>query len=183
MDSSKPSNRRGVSRRAALRGVAAAGAAVAAGAALGSRRSPAHAHNLQPGEFQAAYEAAVNREALHYQLYQFPNIQNPIIWSNIRNGLNGSEFSFGEPPGSLAVVVQCYASGNIATYNDAMWQKYRFGEWFTVRDPQTGQPATRNIFYPRTTTGGPDLPPENPQSLVNDTGMAALMDRGVVFLT
>jgi len=167
-----------VSRRTALRGAAALGAAVAAGLVTSAR-----AHNLQPAEFQDAYEAAVGGPALHYQLYQFVNIQNPIVWQNIRNGLNGSQFSYGEPPGSLKVAVQCYATANIATYNDAIWEKYQLGAKHGVVDPATEQPATRNIFYPRTTTGGSDLPPSDPQSLWNDSGMVGLMERGVTFLT
>ena len=175
---------RGLGRRDALRGAAAAATAVAAGIALAGRPSgTARAHNMQPFEFQDAYEAAVNRPGLHYQLYQFPNIANPTLWDNIRNGLNGSQFSYGEPPGSLRVVVQAYVTGNIATYNDAIWAKYQLGAKHNVTDPQTGQPATRNIFYARKTTGGADLPPSDPQSLVNDTGMVGLMERGVVFLT
>ena len=50
-------------------------------------------------------------------------------------------------------------------------------------DPRTNQPAIRNVFYPRKTTGGADLPISDPQSLWNDAGMAALMERGVIFLT
>jgi hypothetical protein len=173
----------GLSRRAALRGAAAATAAVAAGLAMAGRPSPVRAHNLQPSEFQAAYEDAVSRPALHYQLYQFPNIQNAVIWSNIRNGLNGSQFSYGEPAGSLQVAVQGYDSGNVATYNDVIWEKYQIGAKYNIMDSRTGQPATRNIFYPRRTTGGADLPLSDPQSLNNDTGMAGLMERGVIFLT
>ncbi|MDP8924393.1 MAG: hypothetical protein M3O34_16160 [Chloroflexota bacterium] len=173
----------GLSRRAALRGAAAATAAVAAGMTLAGRATPARAHNMPLSEFQDAYEAAVSRPGLHYQLYQFPNIANPTLWDNIRNGLNGSEFSYGQPPGSLRMVVQAYVSGNIATYNDLIWEKYQLGAKHNVTDPQTGQPATRNIFYPRKTTGGADLPPSDPQSFYNDAGMAALIERGVVFLT
>jgi len=172
-----------ISRRALLRGAAAAGAAVAAGVAASAQAPAARAHNMPLDEFRERYEAAVGRPALHRQLYQFVNVNNEILWSNIRNGLNGSQFSYDEPPGSLAVVVQAYASGNIATYNDAIWDKYQLGAKHGVRDPQTGQPATRNVFYPRTTSGGADLPPSDPQGLYNDTGMAALMERGAVFLT
>lgn len=173
----------GVSRRNALRGAAAATAAVAAGLAMAAKPAPARAHNLQPSEFQAAYEDAVSRPALHYQLYQFPNILNAVLWNNIRNGLNGSQFSYGEPAGSLQVVVQGYDSGNVATYNDDIWAKYQLGAKHNIVDPRTGQPATRNVFYPRRTTGGADLPISDPQSLYNDIGMAGLMQRGVLFLT
>ena len=172
-----------ISRRALLGGAAAAGAAVAAGVMASSQAPAAQAHNMPLGQFRERYEAAVGRDALHRQLYQFPNINNDILWSNIRNGLNGSEFSYGEPAGSLLVVVQGYAAGNIATYDDSIWEKYQLGAKHNVKDPRTGQPATRNVFYPRTTTGGADLPPGDPQSLYNDTGMAGLMERGVVFLT
>jgi hypothetical protein len=172
-----------VRRRAALRGAAAVATAVAAGVALAHRPTEVRAHNLPPSEFRETYEAAISRPAEHYQLYQFPNIQNPILWDNIRNGLNGAQFSYGEPPGSLLVAVQAYATGNIATYNDAIWEKYQLGAKHGVNDPSTGQPATRNIFYPRRTTGGADLPISDPQSLVNDVGMAGLMERGVIFLT
>src|SRR5215213_6511458 len=171
----------GLSRRAVLRGAAASWAAVAGGLTLHRRSHTAHAHNMPLSEFQDRYEAAVSRPALHYQLYQFPNIQNAALWDNIRNGLNGSQFSYGEPPGSLQVAVQAYVTGNIATYNDLIWDKYQLGAKHNVADPSTGQPATRNIFYPRKTTGGADLPPEDPQSLWNDSGMAGLMERGVVF--
>ncbi len=64
-----------------------------------------------------------------------------------------------------------------------MWEKYQLGAAHRVTDRRTGQPATRNIFYPRTTTGTLDLPPSDPQSMVNDVGIAALMERGVLFLT
>ena len=170
-----------ISRRALLRGAAAA--AVAAGLAAAGPPKAARAHNMPLSEFQAAYEAAIGRPAEHYQLYQFPNIQNPTLWDNIRNGLNGAQFSYGEPPGSLRVVVQTYVTGNIATYNDLIWDKYQLGAKHNVTDPQTGQPATRNVFYPRKTTGGAELPPSDPRSFYNDAGMAALMERGVIFLT
>jgi len=173
----------GMSRRTALRGAVAAATAAVAGLAVAGRPSSVRAHNMQSSEFADAYEVAISRSALHYQLYQFTNIQNPILWDNIRNGLNGSQFSYGEPPGSLQVVVQAYATGNIATYNDAMWEKYQLGAKHGVNDPTTGQPSARNIFYPRRTTGGMDLPPSDPQSLWNDAGMVGLMERGVIFLT
>ena len=180
-----PGTRRGagLSRRAALRGAVAAATAAVAGYAIAAHPSKVHAHNMQPSEFADAYEAAISRPALHYQLYQFVNVQNAVIWNNIRNGLNGSQFSYNEPPGSLQLVVQNYDSANIATYNDAIWEKYQLGAKHSVTDPRTGQPATRNVFYPRRTTGGADLPPSDPQSFWNDAGMAALMERGVVFLT
>src|SRR5947207_772953 len=105
MDEPKRTGSPKISRRSMLQG-AVAGAAVAAGIAEFRNAVPARAHNLQPMEFQEAYEAAISRPALHYQVYEFPNILNETIWSNIRNGLNGSQFSYGEPAGSLQVAVQ-----------------------------------------------------------------------------
>ena len=43
----------------------------------------------------------------------------------------------------VQVIVQAYASANAATYDDYIWAKYRMGDAFNVKDPGTGQPATR----------------------------------------
>ena len=35
----------------------------------------------------------------------------------------------------------------------AIWEKYQLGAKHGVMDPRTNQPAIRNVFYPRKTTG------------------------------
>ena len=83
-----------MSRRTALR---AAGVA-AAGAAVSQLPRAAHAHDLRPNDPAYAfdeYESIVNRDVTIRQVYEWPNINNPTIYTNISNGLNGTGSSAG----------------------------------------------------------------------------------------
>src|SRR5260370_2173230 len=54
-------------------------------------------HDLKPGDpaYQFdKYESIANRDVTIRQVYEWPNISNPIIFSNISNGLNGFHFSY-----------------------------------------------------------------------------------------
>ena len=52
--------------------------------------------------------------------------------------------------------------------SDALWQTYKIGERWNIKDPQTGRPATRNIFLGQP-SGGPG------------STVRALQARGAVF--
>ncbi len=160
----------------------------AAGIAAVSRLpEPAEAHDLRPSDpaYQFdRYEAILNRRVRIRQLYAWPNLANPIIYGNISNGLNGFQFSYGIAPDEIQVVVQAYFSANAAMYQDYVWAKYRLGEAFNVKDPSTGQPATRNIWYK---SGVPvpqlGLPPaDRAAPYYSDTSIEGLQRRGVLFL-
>jgi hypothetical protein len=146
-------------------------------------------HDLRPGDptyrFRE-YEDIVNRSAQVKQVYQWPNIANAIIFANIRNGLNGFQFSYDIPPDEIQVVVQAYAAANAATYDDFIWEKYRWGEGLSVRDPQTNQPATRNIWYGTTvahTTLTPGRQPtDRNHPFFDDVSIEGLQRRRVLFL-
>ena len=118
------------------------------GAVVG--HTSAWGHDLRPDDpsyrFEE-YEAIINRRAHVRQVYEWSNIANSLIFPNIRNGLNGFQFSYDVPPREVQIVVQAYSSANAANYDDFIWEKYRMGEALAVRDPQTNQPATRNIFF------------------------------------
>jgi hypothetical protein len=58
-----------------------------------------------------------------------------------------------EPPDvNVAIGIQGRAFPMNAS--DAIWEKYQLGERWTIEDPQTGKPATRNIFLGQATGGG-----------------------------
>jgi hypothetical protein len=163
-----------------------AGAAAASAAALGGVPAVAQAHDLRPTDpayrFDE-YERVVNRDVTIRHLYQWPTITNALIFANIRNGLNGAQFSYGLPAEQVQVVVQAYASANAATYDDAMWAKYRLGEALGVKDPQTGQPATRNIWWASSTPAPEQPPADRAHPYYADTSLEGLARRGVLFLT
>lgn len=55
--------------------------------------------------------------------------------------------------------------------NDAMWAKYKLGEFFKITDKSTNAPATRNVFS-RLKPGDMPMP---------DAGVQELIARGVIF--
>jgi intracellular sulfur oxidation DsrE/DsrF family protein len=157
------------------------------GAVVG--HTSAWGHDLRPDDpsyrFEE-YEAIINRRAHVRQVYEWSNIANSLIFPNIRNGLNGFQFSYDVPPGEVQIVVQAYSSANAANYDDFIWEKYRMGEALAVRDPQTNQPATRNIFFGSpvadTTLTPGRQPAERNDPFFDDTSMEGLQRRRVLFL-
>jgi hypothetical protein len=176
---------RGPTRRSALRAFGGFAAALGPLARVGS------AHDLRPGDPAyrfADYEAIVNRGDLKVrQVYQWPNINNSIIFSNIRNGLNGFQFSYDIPTELTQVVVQSYASANPAMYDDFIWDKYKFGESTSIKDPLTGEPARRNIWLatsvPYQDLASGRLPQDRNHPFYADTSIEGLQRRRVLFLT
>ncbi len=163
--------------------VAAAGAAV-----LSGLPGQAEAHDLTPTDpayrFEK-YEGIVNRSVRIRQLYEWPNINNPIIYANISNGLNGFQFSYDVPPDEIQVVVQAFFSANAAMYDDHIWEKYRLGDAFNVKDPATSASATRNIWHKSKISAQDVSPPPKDRShpYYGDTSIEGLQRRGVLFLT
>jgi hypothetical protein len=174
-------SRRGRSRRRAL---TAAGIA-ATGAVASQLPRVARAHDLRPNDpayrFEE-YERIVNRELTIRQVYEWPNINNPIIYSNISNGLNGFQFTYDVPVEQIQVVVQAFATANLAMYGDAVWAKYRLGEIYKVQDPSTGEPATRNIWFSSKNPPADEPPADRGNPYYSDTSIEGLQRRGVLFL-
>src|SRR6266508_4825573 len=173
----KDSSRGGLSRRAALRATGAA----AAGAVVSQIPRVAHAHDLRPTDplypFDE-YEGIVNRDVTIRQVYEWPNINNPTIYSNISNGLNGFHFSYDIPADRIQVVVQAYASANLAMYDDEVWAKYRLGEVFKIQDPSTGQPATRNQWFASKNPPVTQAPADRANPYYSDASIQGLQRRG-----
>lgn len=147
------------------------------------------AHDLRPGDPSyrfREYEDIVNRNAQVKQVYQWPNILNSIVFSNIRNGLNGFQFSYDIPPDDIQIVVQAYSSANAATYDDFIWEKYRWGEALGVTDPQTNRPATRNVWFntsvPHTSFVAGRQPSDRNSPFFADASIEGLQRRRVLFL-
>jgi hypothetical protein len=156
-------------------------------AALARFPGEVEAHDLRPGDpaypFNK-YEGIVNRSVRIRQLYEWPNIQNPIIYPNIVNGLNGFQFTYDVPADQIQVVVQAYFSANGAMYDDRIWEKYKLGEAFNVKDPATDKPATRNMWYKSKLSAQEVSPPPKDRNhpYYADASIEGLQRRGVLFL-
>ena len=147
------------------------------------------AHDLRPDDptyhFQE-YEDIVNRNAQVKQVFEWPNIANSLIFSNVRNSLNGFQFSYDISSDDIQIVVQAYSSANASLYDDSIWERYRWGEALGVVDPVTSKPATRNIFFNTPvayTTLTPGRQPTDRNSpFFSDTSIEGLQRRRVLFL-
>jgi len=186
MTSSESSNHK--TRRQFLQ----AGALTTMAVGMGAVRA-AHAHVLPPEQSHpAAYEKMLAIEGGSKAVYQSPFVEASVVRgknrihllpAQLNNWLNTFQFSYGMPPSEMHTVAALYASANTLNYNDAMWEKYRFGEKYNVIDPATEKPATRNVFWP--SLFGPDAStdPNAPKSAYKDPGIEALQRRGALFLT
>jgi len=180
--------------RSTRRSLLQASAAAAAAGALGIRvRSSSMAQVLAAPAFgSAVYDAALKAEGGMRGIFQSPFYDativagdhlNHLVLLQLKNWLNGFQFSYTMAPEDLHTIIATYASANILTYGDAIWEKYRIGEKYNITDPATGKPAVRNPFWEA--RFGPDAPKDiaAKDNYYQDTGIVVLQERGTVFLT
>ena len=144
----------------------------------------------QSGEAQLVYrrtdwdfsefEKLVRSTAKAKQVYDVRAVGEGKFLNNVKNSLNGFVYGFGIPESEVKVAVALHGPSNALAFDDAMWEKYRLGEFVEVNDPTTGKAATRNIFFPAKAGGSENL--EDWSSKMQDHSVAALQQRGVKFL-
>jgi hypothetical protein len=130
-------------RRDFLGSVAAATAAV-----LGAAVSAPMAQAAEPtagggNEFQRWLDAIPGK---YRQLYDAPepNGGMALMWSHVF--MMTAAQSFGVPESEVGVVVALRHAAMPLALGDAVWAKYKLGEFFKIDDPQTKTPALRNPF-------------------------------------
>jgi intracellular sulfur oxidation DsrE/DsrF family protein len=169
-------NRRGfLVSGAALASLAPTGCALAADVPGGTDLIERHA-NFDEKHFAAV----VGRPADVRQLWDNVALR-PNVMVNVKNTLNALQFGFGYDPARISVVTVNHGPSAIYTYTDYVWQKYRIGDFFDVKDAAGNRIAT-NAFYPRKNSD-PSTDPNAENGVLQDTGIAALQARGVVFIT
>ena len=72
-----------------------------------------------------------------------------------------------EPPNDINVLIGISHKSFPMNASDALWEKYKLGEVWNIKDRSTGRPATRNIFV--------DGPAPGPATV------KALQGRGLIF--
>ncbi len=123
----------------------------------------------------------MNRPARYRQVYDITQLGDGVFLNNIKNSLNGLQFSFGIQPSQINIVAALHGAANLLNFTDAMWKKYRLGEFTGLKDPKTGEFATRNLYY----ASGADQADHNPdseKSIYQDKSIQGLQARGVSFL-
>ncbi len=170
-----------IDRRTALR----AAGAVATVAALGQPAPVARAtQDLRPSDPRYhwdQYEQIANRNTMVRALFEWPSLTNPLLWGNVQNLINGFHFSYDVPADQIQVIVQAYATANVAMYDDYIWDKYTWGQFLGIKDADTGLAATRNVFFP-SKHPAPTTPPENRDDpFYSDFTIEGLQRRGTLF--
>lgn len=93
----------------------------------------------------------------------------PIHWNW---AFYASNNGFKVPDSEITAVTVLRSMGIAPAFNSALWDKYKFGEFFKVNDPKTGKPSLRN-FVDRPEKG--DLPAGG------TNGISDMLERNAMF--
>lgn len=129
----------------------------------------------------AGLHKIMNHKARYRQVYDITQIGGGVFLNNIKNSLNGFQFSFGARPSDINIATALHGAANLLNFDDAMWKKYRLGEFIKLKDPATGGFATRNLYYPSKADKA-DHNPDSEKSIYQDKSIQGLQARGVHFL-
>ncbi len=86
----------------------------------------------------------------HRCLFDFPTNSGGTPLIHMLMYLKTYQEAYGTRPGEVNAVGTLYFVGPTASiplaFNDAMWAKYKLGEYLKLEDPKTKAPAERNMF-------------------------------------
>src|ERR1051325_7436098 len=134
-------------RRGFLGRVATAAAAVGLGGLIPGRVAAQEYSPATNPAGDASYAAWLNSiKGKYKQVYDAvePNGGFSLIWAHVFL-LTGTA-AYGVPESDLGVVIVHRHSAIPIAYKDAMWAKYKLGEFFKIQDKSTNAPAVRNVF-------------------------------------
>jgi intracellular sulfur oxidation DsrE/DsrF family protein len=98
-----------------------------------------------------------------------PHEGMPFIWSWVYYLTNNST---GTPDNDMTVMVVLRHKAIPFAMEDRLWEKYKLGEMFNIKDKTTGRPALRNPYY---------IPREGDFPFPEVQGIQALQGRGAMF--
>ncbi|HZO19314.1 MAG TPA: hypothetical protein VFB46_10040 [Gemmatimonadaceae bacterium] len=112
-------------------------------------------------------------KAKHRQFFDAPAAGGGIPLVHVMNYYDTYNKAYGVKDADIDAVLTFYGSTTFHGLNDAMWAKYRLGEFLEVNDPATGQPATANPWRSAPVILGMTLAPAS---------IEALHKRGATFI-
>ena len=142
---------------------AAVALVVVATAAGGARPAPAAAPAREPTVAPADWLAGVT--APHKQLFDAPTPGGGIPLVHIMNYYDTYNRAFGVKDADVDGVLTFYGATTFHGVNDAMWAKYRIGEFLQATDGATGQPALANPWRAAPVILGGAIPAASIESL------------------
>lgn len=130
---------------------------------------------------EAAFARLVGKPADVRIVIEAVSLHPPVL-ANIKNGLNGLEFGFGYPQNRISLVFAPHGPSSAFTYSDYVWSKYKIGDFFKIKDA-AGNTMTSNTFVSPAKPPSSSSDPDDESSIYQDTSIASLQKRGVIFLT
>jgi hypothetical protein len=129
----------------------------------------------------AEFDKMVRAQAKAKQLFDVRDIGGGKFLNNIKNSLNAFHYGYQIPNDQIKIAVALHGPSNALAFDDAMWEKYRLGEFVDLIDPATGKPATRNLYLEKKTGAPTDI--QDRDSAIQDKSIQALQERGVKFMS
>ena len=156
---------------------------------LGKMIGVATAATLPVAKMSAASAAPVEMDSrdswmeevtgAHKCLFDFPAHKNGAGLVHIYNYITTYQAAYGADVSDVSTIGTLYSIGSASSiamaFTDEMWAKYRFGEYLSLDDPQTGKPAVRNLFYK--TLEGDALPRIGNIGPFPDASVSALQEK------
>jgi intracellular sulfur oxidation DsrE/DsrF family protein len=161
-----------MNRKDFLAASATAAAVVPGGTHLVERRSDFDA---------AAFAKAVGRPAAIRQVVEAVAFR-PGTLVNLKNALNGLQFGFGYPAGTIAVALAGHGASAVYAYADSIWSTYRLGEFFKLSDA-AGAPVVSNVYLQRRAQNDLGADPDDVAGMYQDASIEMLQQRGLIVLT
>ena len=112
-------------------------------------------------------------DAPHKQFFDAPQPEGGIPLVHVMNYYDTYNTHYGVKDEQIDAVLTFYGGSTFFAVNDAMWSKYRLGEFLDVNDPATNRPAVRNLWRKSPVILGLTLP---------GAGIDALHERGATFI-
>ena len=154
-----------VSTRTPRRTLAAATFALAAAATLAARPATVSA---RPASAAAAAPTDAWLKGLkgkHRQLFDSPAAAGGVPLVHIMNYYDTLNKAYGVKDADVSAVGTFYGATTFYGVNDAVWAKYRIGEFLETVDPATGKPATANPWRAKPVILGMTLPQASIETL------------------
>lgn len=107
---------------------------------------------------------------------------HPQAFANIKNALNGLQFGYGYAPSRISIAFAPHGASSAFTYTDYVWNKYKIGDFFKLKDDKTN-PIAANTFLAPPSSPNASSDPDDPASIYQDTSIQTLQKRGVIFMT
>ncbi len=130
---------------------------------------------------ERAFDAVVGRPAEIRQLYEATTFQ-PAVLGSVKNSFNGLQFGFGYAAGAIVIALAGHGPSAAYGYSNYVWQRYRIGEFFKLKD-DAGKPVSTNVYLAPRAPYDPSADPDDDASMYQDSSIGMLQRRGLIVLT